>query len=159
MIVIELSTESQRTRLKKGKSMDILFGFKQTEIEVKIIELLKQQGVEVTYTERETKGSIKAYLEEHKDCTTAVLRECMGGETYSANELAELTDSRDINIILITNKSNKGTEFLQILYAAGITSAILVDEKNGASAKQIAWLILNKRKRKEARNYYGMPQF
>jgi hypothetical protein len=136
--------------------MHILFGFKQTETEVKIIDILKQHEIEVEYTERETKGGIKAYLDEHKDCTTAILRECMGSESYSANELAELTDSRDINIILITNKSNKGTEFMQILYAAGITGAILVDEKNGASAKQIAWLIMNKRKRKDARTYYGM---
>ncbi len=136
--------------------MNILFGFKQTETEVKIIDLLKQHGIEAEYTERETKGGIKAYLDEHKECTTAVLRECMGSESYSANELAELTDSRDINIILITNKSNKGTEYMQILYAAGITGAILVDEKSGASAKQIAWLIMNKRKRKDARTYYGM---
>lgn len=136
--------------------MKVLFGFRQVETETKIRGILKKNGIDIECIERETKASIKAYLEEHTDCNVAVLREGMEHETFSSAELAELTDTRDINIIVITDKSNKGTEFLETLYAAGITSAILVDKKNGASTGQIAGLIMNKRNRRSARLYYGM---
>lgn len=134
----------------------ILFGFRQEEMELKIVNMIKKKGHDVIYAERDSKESIRAYLSEHKDCTCAVLREGMGEEAYSAEDFAELTDERDINIVAIVEGVHKGTDYMQTLYGAGITSAILVSNKVGAFPADIARLLMQKRTRKQARKVYGI---
>lgn len=137
-------------------SYHILFGFRQEEMELRIVNMIKKKGHDVIYAERDSKESIKAYLNEHKDCTCAVLREGMGEEAYSAEDFAELTDERDINIVAIVEGTHKGTDYMQTLYGAGITSAILVSSKVGAYPADIARLLIEKRTRKQARRVYGI---
>jgi len=134
----------------------ILFGFRQEELELKIVNIIKKKGHDVIYAERDSKESIRAYLSEHKDCACAVLREGMGEEAYSAEDFAELTDERDINIVAIVEGIHKGTDYMQTLYGAGITSAILVSDKVGAFPADIARLLMEKRTRKQARKTYGI---
>lgn len=134
----------------------ILFGFKGEKVIPKIVAAIRNEGHKVTYTERTSKESITAYLEKNPTCEYAVLRECLGPESFSARELANLTDTRDINIVALIDSEHKGTSFMDTLYAAGITSAIIVDSKHGATAGKIAELLLRKRTRKAARKYYGL---
>lgn len=134
----------------------ILFGFKEEEIIAKIVAAVRSGGNTVTYTERTSKESIIAYLERNVDCCHAVLRECMGAESFTAKDFANLTDTRDINIIALIESKHKGTNFMDTLYAAGITSGIIVSPKHGASPGKIAELILRKRTRRAARKYYGL---
>lgn len=138
----------------------ILFGFKDENSNSipKIVSAIRSEGHTVTYTERTTKESISAYLEKNPSCTCAVLRECLGPESFSAVELASLTDTRDINIVVLVDSEHKGTNFMDTLYAAGITSAIIVDSNRGASVGKIAELLLQKRTRKAARKYYGLQE-
>lgn len=147
-----------RTEAKDMAEFHILFGFKEEEIIPKIVAAIRNEGHEVTYTERTTKESIAQYLNKNTSCNYAVLRESWGPESFTASEFAKLTDTRDINIVAITESGHKGTSFMDTLYAAGITSAILVDDRVGASAGKIAELLLNKRTRKAARKYYGLQE-
>lgn len=136
----------------------ILFGFKEEVVIPKIVAAIRRGGHTVTYTERTTKESIVAYLEKNKDCCHAVLRECMGPESFSAKDFADLTDVRDINIVALVEAEHKGTTFMDTLYAAGITSGIIVSPQKGAAPGRIAELLLNKRTRKAARKYYGLQE-
>lgn len=139
------------------KNLHILFGFKEeNEVINKIVNSVRASGVVVSYVERTTKDSIREYLQNNENCSCAVLRECMGAESFSAEELAELTDVRDINIVPIIEKEHKGTKFMDTIYAAGITSAIITGPGKGATPGQIAELLLHKRNRKQARSYYGI---
>lgn len=134
----------------------ILFGFDDKEIVRTIVNTVKKQKYDVEFSTATTKDEIRDYLYRNKSVTTLVLREVMGAESFSAEELAQLNDTNNYNIIVVVDASHKGQPFMQILYAAGITSAILLGEKSGASPATIADLVLNQRSRKKSRDYYGM---
>lgn len=102
-------------------------------------------------------------MEAHEDYDVAVLLEVVNKSKdervskYTADELAMLTDNRNINIIVILSKSHYATPYMEKLYAAGITSAIFQEgRKGGATPKQIAELLMHPRSRREARTYYGL---
>lgn len=135
---------------------NVLFGFKQAETEQKIVNTLRAAADEVVFTTRDTKESIKSYLRDHAECTAAIIREGMGAERFTVKDFEELTDTRDINIIAIIDKSHKGTEYIDNIYAAGILNGIFVDDKKGANPLFIAHLITNPRCRRDAKKYYGI---
>lgn len=134
----------------------ILFGFDDTDIVRTIVNAVKRQRNEVEFATATTKDAIRDYLYRNKTVTTLILREVMGTESFSAEELAQLNDTMNYNIIVVVDASHRGQPFMQTLYAAGITSAILLGEKSGAAPATIADLVLNQRSRKKARDYYGM---
>ena len=141
----------------------ILFGFDAPRFEKGVIIALKQRGYEVESTAKYTKSSIRDFLTANPSYTTAVLLEVMNNSSdeniakYTAEELALLADERDMNIIVLLNESHKSTSFMEILYAAGITSAIYQKgRKGGATPKEVVDLILTKRSNRQAREYYGI---
>lgn len=134
----------------------ILFGLDDTNIVRTIVNAIKKQRHEVEFATASTKEAIRDYLFRNKTVTTLILREVMGTESFTAEELAQLNDTKNYNIIVVVDSSHRGQPFMQTLYAAGITSAILLGEKSGAAPATIADLVLNQRSRKKARDYYGM---
>lgn len=145
--------------------MNILFGFDDRKIENSVLAYLKSKGVVAASTVKLTKTSIRDFLQQNEDYNCAVLLEVLNGardkriSRFSAEELAELTDDRDINIVVITDEAHKGQEFMQILYGANITSAIYQKgKKGGATPKDIGELLMHKRSRKDAREYYAIAE-
>jgi len=136
----------------------ILFGFDDPDIVQSIISMVKKPNNVVEYACCTTKSEIQEYWYYHPDITTFVLREVMGNESFSAEELAAFNDAKTFNIIVVLEEFHKGKEYMQILYAAGITSAILLEANNGASPAEISELILMPRSRRRAREVYGMSQ-
>lgn len=135
----------------------ILFGFDAPIIESEIHKLLEMKGYRVETAAKYTKVNIQEYLITHTECSTVILKETMGNIVYTAEELAMLSDERDVNVIVVLNGEHKGTSYMQTLYAAGITNAIFQEGKHGgATAKDLAELIVRKRTRKETREYYGI---
>lgn len=140
-----------------NNSIKLLFGFDVPNVISAVVKYVRSCGYEVSYDIKVNKSSIKAYLEDHADCSTVILKEVVSANSsYEADELAELADLRDLNIVLILGERHKGTKYMQTLYAAGITSAIFQKGRGGVSYKEIAELILNKRNRRDARTYYGI---
>lgn len=145
------------------EQVKVLFGFDAPKFEKGVICALKQRGFEVETTAKYTKSSIRDFLIANPSYKTAVLLEVMNNSAdrnaakYTAEELAMLTDERDINIIVLLNDSHRGTRFMEILYTAGITSAIYQKgRKGGATPKDVVELIINKRNNRQAREYYGI---
>lgn len=136
----------------------ILFGFEAGDASKQIATIVRSQRNDVVCASRTTKESIFEYLRQQPSCNTLVLREVLETEAFTAEELAGLNDVRNYNIVVVIDSSHKGKDFMQVLYAAGITSALLIDTRSGAAASQIADLILNPRTRKNAREYYGMKE-
>lgn len=137
--------------------MDVLFGFDLPEFEKGIEKYMNNLGYEVNSIVKLTKNSISEYLIANSSCNTAVLVEKIGGSCYSEDELAMLTDKRDLNIIVLLDEKKYGTDYMQTLYDANITSAIFGKEGKGAATpKDVSKLILHKRSRKQARSYYGL---
>ena len=131
----------------------ILFGFETDDTSKQILSIVRSQKNDVVCASRTTKEGIVDYLRQQPGCNTLVLREVLETEAFTAVELAALNDTKSYNIVVVVDSSHRGKDFMQILYAAGITSALLIDSKGGATAPQIADLILNQRTRKQDRTY------
>ena len=142
------------------QKMEILFGFDDqhfSSFSKGVVGYLRESGVEVTAQARTSKTTIRDYLRNNPFCYTVVLTEALNEKSkYTAEELAELTDDRDLNIIVVLSATHKGTPYMHTLYSAGITSAIFQDGKRGLSPKNACQYILRKRSRREAREYYGI---
>lgn len=140
------------------EKMQILFGFDSPDFENAIIRLLKSKGIEAEISSKMTKLNIREFLEKNHNCNTVVLKEAFSKDVYyTAEEIAQLTDMRDVNVIIVLSDKRRGTDYMCTLYAAGITNAIFQKGRNGgASPKDIATLMLQRRTRKDAREYYGI---
>ncbi len=140
------------------QEMEILFGFDDVSFETQVKKLLASKGVEGKIAARFSKEGIKTYIDNHEDCNTVVLLESTGRALYTAEELAQFTDKRDINVIVVLSDKHLGTEYVQTLYTAGITGAIFQrpGKNGGAYPSDIATLILQRRTRAAARDYYGI---
>ena len=137
-------------------TINILFGFDEPEYEHAVENALREQGYTVESTVKLSKSSIRDFLLANPKYDTAILLEVVSKvNKFTADELAIMTDERDINIIPVVNANLKGTEYMQTLYSAGITSAVF-SSKKGATVQDITELILHKRTRREAREYYGI---
>ena len=136
----------------------ILCGFDVPEFEKMMKVLLKEKGIEATtYTQLSKKGVID-FLEQNPKCDTVILLEASNfKKSYTAEEVAALTDKREINVIIVLSSRHIGTDYMKTLYVAGVTNAIFqMGRKDGASAKDIVERIVHKRNRQEARKYYGI---
>lgn len=145
------------------KRIKILFGFDEPQFENGVVNYLKSLGYEVESAVKLTKTSIRDFLIANPSYNAAVLLEALNNSRddnvakYTADELAMLTDERDINIVIVLNGNHKGSSYMETLYSAGITSAIYQNgRKGGATPKEVATMILHKRSRREAREYYGL---
>lgn len=146
-----------------ARRIKVLLGFKlrsedeDRDVEKRLTIQLKTLGYEPTILRRSTKKEIQSYLKENTECCHAVLMEMVGMATWSQNELAELVDDRDIRVVVVLTAARaRQTEYLTTLYAAGITSAIFEHGHSGASAEEVAELLVRPRSRREARRYYGI---
>ena len=137
-------------------TINILFGFDEPEFEHAVETSLREQGYTVESTVKLSKGSIRDFLMANPKFDTAILLEVVSKTNkFTADELAIMTDERDINLIPVLNANLKGSEYMQTLYSAGITSAIF-SSKKGATVQDVTELIIHKRTRREAREYYGI---
>lgn len=140
--------------------LNIVFGFEEAQFQKRIERNLAGLGYDVNIVCKYSKNSVADFLRQHREFTHVVLKENYNRSKYSDVELAELTEERDINVIVVLAKSHKGTAYMETLYAAGITGALFM-EGNGASdatVQNVTDLILHKRKRVDARKYYGMGE-
>lgn len=141
------------------QKMTILFGFDNLQFSnfiVAVTQCLQKNGIEVNPVCKISKQAIKEYIQNNPSCYTVVLTEILKRGKYTAEELAELTDDRDMNIIVVLGSIHRGTDYMSTLYAAGITSALFQDGKKGFSANETCKYIYRKRGRREAREYYGI---
>lgn len=135
----------------------VLMGFDEPAFENNIVRYFQNRGYEVRTVVKRTKATIRDYLRSDQDCRTVILKEVNENVKYTADELATLTDEKELNLVVVLNDRHRGTEYMEILYRAGITSAIFQSgRKRGASVKDIAELAIHKRSRREAREYYGL---
>lgn len=145
------------------RAKNILFGFNAPEFSDNIVQDLKNRGETVNSQVCLSKREIKEFLVGHPEFRHVVLLETLykedgTTEMYSAEELARMTDTHNINIIVVLAGKHRGTNFMKTLYAANITSALFQDEKQGASEEMIISLILKRRSRRNARTYYGIDR-
>ena len=140
----------------EGKKVYVLFGFDQTKFITDCKSILNAFGYELECVQKYSKQSIEEFLKSHPEYQTAVIKESMGKTKYTADEIAHLCDSRDINVIPVLGEVHRGTPYMQTLYNAGITSALFstADKGSDATAEHVVKLILQKRTREKAREYY-----
>ena len=68
-------------------------------------------------------------------------------------------DERDLNIVIVLSEKHRGTSYMETLYASGITGAIFQGNRDStATAGLVANLLHYKRKRADARKYYGIME-
>lgn len=73
--------------------------------------------------------------------------------SYRAWEIASLRDIRRIPVVVSVDRKHYGSDYMAVLYAAGIMDAVYEDD---ADADELAKRILSRRSRREAREYYGL---
>ncbi|MBQ7065928.1 MAG: hypothetical protein IJN92_03830 [Lachnospiraceae bacterium] len=135
----------------------IVFGFKSEKIQNAIERELAKANEKIHKVTKLTPRAVKEYLDKNPLTNAVVLLE--NGEEYQWNidEICALTDAAEVNVIIVIDESHRNTDYMQQLYRAGITSAIFFQEKKGGiSPATVARLVLRKRSRKEAREYYGI---
>lgn len=133
--------------------MHVIFGFYEKKIISAISDELTQMDVDFDFSYCKTKLDVlKCVQEEEKIDAIVLFRSMKFDGNWSDFELSRLTDGREINVIPLLDADFRGTEFMKMLYAAGITSAIL----DSVTPKEVAKLIVNKRERNEAKKYYGI---
>lgn len=143
--------------MNESREMHILFGFANEQIERAVKKYVESNGYRVSTKSIATKKSIREYLMKNRDCGVAILQERVGMETYrNPEELAALTDNRNVNVVIVLSSRHKGTDFMVRLYNAGIMNAIFTEGRNGATVRDIGYLVMKGRSRKEAREYYGI---
>lgn len=146
------------------QTLNILFGFSDDNFERAVKALLKEKGYEANISVRYSKSSVQKYIESNPDTDAIVILEAFqktgGGrskpERYTAEEVAQLTEGSDVNVILVLGENHKGTEYMSTLLVGGITSAFFQKKGAGARPVDIATLILQKRTRRAAKEYYGI---
>lgn len=139
------------------KILKVVCGFsneKSASIREKLAEAAAKRNLELSFVSRYRKEGVLQYLQEHEDYNIVVLQEILQNSSpYTAEDLAELEDIRNLNIIVSLNKGHYSDRYMRILYAAGITNALYEED---ASAEHIVELMLHGRNRKSCREYYGI---
>ena len=114
----------------------------------------EEKEMELQIASRYRKEGVYQYLAEHADFRYVILQEILQTSSpYKAEDVALLTDERDIRVIIVLNKGHAGSRYMRILYAAGILDALYEED---ARAENIVGLLAQGRTRKEARKYYGI---
>lgn len=73
--------------------------------------------------------------------------------SYLPWEIAALRDIRRVPVVASVDRKHYGTDYMAILYAAGIMDAVYEED---ADAEKLTERILSRRSRKECREYYGI---
>lgn len=145
------------------RKMTILFGFEDAGFENSVKNLLRVKGIEATIVARFSKEAVARYIRDNPHTDAVVLmevfprrKELSKPQKYTAEEVAQLTGASDVNVILVLSENHKGTGYMRTLFTAGITSAFFQKKGGGARPSDIAALIIQKRTRNAAREYYGI---
>lgn len=131
--------------------MRIVYAFNDRNIINSIQEVLSDRDADyITCTSK--MEVFYEVMNDDVDCVVIMENNAGDGAPWTAYEMARLTDFKDLNIIPIIKSEHLGLEFVKVLYAAGITSAVT----DGSSIDDIAYLVKRKRNREEALEYYRL---
>ncbi len=114
------------------QDIHVLFGFSSQQIADNISNSLKSLGFRVSSNMRPDKYTFKEFLDNNLSLDAVILKEHLdGGDSYSIEELVDLTDnvSPDINFVVILSPKYRGTDQMKELYAAGILCVVFSDGK------------------------------
>ena len=146
--------------LKDEREMKLLYGFSDAEVQKRIEKSMRERGYELETVCVCGKSNILSYLEQHPEIETCIFTEVMqDGSSFNSMDLTQITDERDINIIIVLDIERKGSEFVRQLYAGGILNGLFVNssiKNSGVSVPDIVDLIMEPRNRKVAKIYYGI---
>lgn len=73
--------------------------------------------------------------------------------SYQSWDIAALRDIKRIPVVVSVDRKHYGTEYMAVLYAAGIMDAVYEED---ADAEELMKRILSRRSRRESREYYGI---
>lgn len=147
--------ESFKTLNNHGKKIHILYAFDNEELKKFVDDKLMERGYDVYSNVEYTKKGILNYITRHPDVDTIVTIEHLERKgPFTSQEISEITKISDANIIICIDASQRGNDYMLKLYAEGVTSAFLGTPKT----QRIIDLIINKRCRYEARQYYELEQ-
>ena len=141
--------------------MKLLIGFDNEAAIANLRKEFSKRGYNVEIVQKHSKASVLEYVNKNLDCHMVLLMENHMQGKYTADELAKITDVNDnLNVVLIVDEARRGTAFLKQLYSAGIYSVIYqnISDKKGVSIPKIVDLLLHKRSKPEARQYYGIDE-
>lgn len=131
--------------------MNIVYGFDNKDIVNEIKKTIKTNEPD-NHIACNTKLDVFYEVVNNKvDCVVLMEENSETGD-WTAYEMAKLTDFKDVHIVVIIKQKHIGTEFVKILYAAGITSAVV----ENSNLSDIAYLIQNPRNRENALDYYNL---
>lgn len=116
--------------LERGKKLTIHPCLSKQEVEYKVFSINK-----------DTKAVV--LLQENMDTSAS----------YQAWEISALRDIRRIPVVVSVDRKHYGTDYMAVLYAAGIMDAVYGEDAN---AEELTKRILSRRSRKECREYYGI---
>lgn len=96
----------------------------------------------------------KTFSMDNQKNAVILLQENMNASaSYQSWEIAALRDIKRIPVVVSVDRKHYGTDYMAVLYAAGITDAIYEED---ADAEELMKRILSRRSRKESREYYGI---
>lgn len=104
---------------------------------------LSKQEVEYKVFSMDKRANVVILLQENMDTSAS----------YQSWEIAALRDIRRIPVIVSVDRKHYGTDYMAVLYAAGITDAVYEED---ADAEELTKRIMSRRSRKECREYYGI---
>lgn len=117
-------------------------------------EAAAEKGLKLQIVSRYRKEGVYQYVTEHPEYQYVILQEILQSSSpYTAEDVALLTEERDVRVIIVLNKNHAGNRYMKVLYAAGILDALYEED---AYAEKIVELLCRGRTRKEARRYYGI---
>lgn len=139
------------------KIIKVVCGFsneRSASIRETLTEAAAKKNIELYFICRYRKEGVLQFVREHADYNIVVLQEILQNSSpYTAEDLSELKDVRELNVIVSLNKNHYGDRYMRILYTAGIMNALYEED---ASAEKIVDLMISVRNRKECRGYYGI---
>lgn len=113
------------------------------EIRLIIHPCLSKQEVEYKAFSMDKHSKAAILLQENMDTSAS----------YQSWEIAALRDIQRIPVVVSVDRKHYGTDYMAVLYAAGITDAVYEED---ADAEELTKRILSRRSRKECREYYGI---
>lgn len=131
--------------------MNIVYGFNNNDIVNEIEKTIKTNEKNSRIVCNTKLDVFYEIMNNNVDCVV-LMEENSGTKNWTAYEMARLADFKDVHIVVIIKQKHIGTEFVKILYAAGITSAVV----ENSNLSDVAYLIQNPRSREEALEYYKL---
>lgn len=113
------------------------------ETQLIIHPCLSKQEVEYKVFSMDKRAKAVILLQENMDTSAS----------YQSWEIAALRDIRRISVVVSVDRKHYGTDYMAVLYAAGITDAVYEED---ADAEELTKRILSRRSRKDCREYYGI---